>query len=1040
MMRWLHALQEQRDWQHQRRTVGDVASAMETTRGGDTGDEAMRTFAPSAAHATTAATALAAPSNAATGAADGHALCSVEPMGPAERASVHVVYNVVVGNVDIDDDSSVDSDSDHGDHAHVTVTNDGSHEHGASASGTAALPAADPLPLADSTGPSDTATSAQNEHTSAGSRELLKSPSEAALPLATASPAIKDSESQRRPMQSVGLSGATAAGLLSTLNATARDCDGASSTTAQQPIHPGSAPSGAPTATGLLRSVAGDPYAATAPASAPPAASSATRLIAEGNFRASVQRDGRDSAHGAGIVDGGAADPPLSPDSRRPPDRAASAAETASDAATVLPSTARHSTGRFKLSMRNWYNRTIVQPAHAIGHALGGSGPRTSSDAHRARDVSSVTQADIQVRDELIETLNARLRDLEVDRVARAAYDSIGEEARAARFAAQEQLIARLQEENVALSNEHDRLVAQLSAERAALQGELDKARNDTAAYQQLLHAKDSTIVDLSTRLERLRELDSVRAKLEMETCRADMIAQQNAFLNQELVAMHEEQEKDQDKLRRQVASLQQSLSEMQQELGKVRAAYMKLLQRIMGIQESDMHAAAPASGSAEMDQIKALLREAALANKYLLSQSGRTWRHRVWRAPVRWMWRKLTPARLSFRIRHRVWPPRTAFAGLCGHCLNPARIVALHADSTPGHDAYGFPLFSGAGDDAMAATAAAPVAGAAGAPDVRATEAAVAAKSGVTLGGLPAAAAAAARNNPIGAMLRPFYRVRYVAAADKSQDAWRQRWQAYMVAHHDLREFAKTEELKLLIRGGIPADLRNAVWGGCVRCLMQGEYEKAGASYYANLLKDHASAPSKATKQIELDLMRTMPNNMHYCRPDSDGITKLRRVLSAYSWRNPDIGYCQGMNMLAAIALLFLEEEDAFWCLAAIIEKIMPPDYYNQLMTASQADQRVLGDLLAEKLPRLRAHFDANAVDVSLITFNWFLTIFAECVPPEVRAAATHGGGGDGAAVRVETAACGPAQVGRPPGAYPYRVHGGEWPDHPAHMGHVPV
>lgn len=42
--------------------------------------------------------------------------------------------------------------------------------------------------------------------------------------------------------------------------------------------------------------------------------------------------------------------------------------------------------------------------------------------------------------------------------------------------------------------------------------------------------------------------------------------------------------------------------------------------------------------------------------------------------------------------------------------------------------------------------------------------------------------------------------------------------------------------------------------------------------------------------------------------------------------------------SRLAAIALLVLEnEEDAFWCLVAIVEAIMPQDYYSKTLIASQ-------------------------------------------------------------------------------------------------------
>lgn len=45
-----------------------------------------------------------------------------------------------------------------------------------------------------------------------------------------------------------------------------------------------------------------------------------------------------------------------------------------------------------------------------------------------------------------------------------------------------------------------------------------------------------------------------------------------------------------------------------------------------------------------------------------------------------------------------------------------------------------------------------------------------------------------------------------------------------------------------------------------------------------------------------------------------------------------------KSFSRLAGIALLVLqEEEDAFWCLVAIADCIMPEDYYSKTLTGSQ-------------------------------------------------------------------------------------------------------
>ena len=104
-----------------------------------------------------------------------------------------------------------------------------------------------------------------------------------------------------------------------------------------------------------------------------------------------------------------------------------------------------------------------------------------------------------------------------------------------------------------------------------------------------------------------------------------------------------------------------------------------------------------------------------------------------------------------------------------------------------------------------------------------------------------------------------------------------------------------------------------------------------------------------------------------------------------------------QGFNRIAAIALLFLDEEDAFWCLVYIVEMLMPASYFRKQMLGAQVDQSgasrdleiffdcvwpVLKELLCEKVPRLAIHLEQHGVDPSLFSLNWFLCLFVEQLP----------------------------------------------------------
>ncbi|NWV58520.1 TBD2A protein, partial [Malurus elegans] len=197
----------------------------------------------------------------------------------------------------------------------------------------------------------------------------------------------------------------------------------------------------------------------------------------------------------------------------------------------------------------------------------------------------------------------------------------------------------------------------------------------------------------------------------------------------------------------------------------------------------------------------------------------------------------------------------------------------------------------------------------------------------------------------------------------------------------NSIGELNPSAELKSLIRSGIPVEHRQRVWRWMVsrHCsLIPGHYQR--------LLEQSRSTEHPACRQIELDLPRTLTNNKHFSSPTSQLIPKLRRVLLAFSWHNPAIGYCQGLNRLAAVALLVLEdEESAFWCLVHIVENLMPEDYYSDTLITSQVDQRVFKDFLSEKLPRLMAHFEQYRIDVSLITFNWFLVAFVDSLISDI-------------------------------------------------------
>lgn len=121
-------------------------------------------------------------------------------------------------------------------------------------------------------------------------------------------------------------------------------------------------------------------------------------------------------------------------------------------------------------------------------------------------------------------------------------------------------------------------------------------------------------------------------------------------------------------------------------------------------------------------------------------------------------------------------------------------------------------------------------------------------------------------------------------------------KWENYFASIMN-REMACSPELKSLIRAGIPHEHRSTVWKWCVDLHTRKFKDNTEPGYFQTLLQKALEKQNPASKQIELDLLRTLPTNKHYSCPTSEGIQKLRNVLLAFSWRNPDIGYCQGLN-----------------------------------------------------------------------------------------------------------------------------------------------
>uniref|UniRef100_A0A4W5MG35 TBC1 domain family, member 10C n=1 Tax=Hucho hucho TaxID=62062 RepID=A0A4W5MG35_9TELE len=185
-----------------------------------------------------------------------------------------------------------------------------------------------------------------------------------------------------------------------------------------------------------------------------------------------------------------------------------------------------------------------------------------------------------------------------------------------------------------------------------------------------------------------------------------------------------------------------------------------------------------------------------------------------------------------------------------------------------------------------------------------------------------------------------------------------------------------KSSKVKEQCQKGIPASLRAKCWP-----LLCGATDRMNRNKDLYQTLDSRPALQSCVDVIERDLDRQFPFHEMFLSRDGHGQRGLFRVLKAFTQLKPDEGYCQAQGPVAAVLLMNMPTEEAFWCLVQISEQYLP-DYYSPLLEGVLFDAAMLTWVLKKTCPATHKHLQRHGVEPLMFATDWLMCLFTRHLP----------------------------------------------------------
>jgi len=196
-----------------------------------------------------------------------------------------------------------------------------------------------------------------------------------------------------------------------------------------------------------------------------------------------------------------------------------------------------------------------------------------------------------------------------------------------------------------------------------------------------------------------------------------------------------------------------------------------------------------------------------------------------------------------------------------------------------------------------------------------------------------------------------------------------------------------KPSVLKRRVRKGIPSSMRGVVWDKIMS--LDAIRNSHPNRYYYDLLSRPVNELDEL--QIRKDLPRLMQDNIMFRSPEAgsrtvmcSGQAMLYNILKSYSVHDPAVGYVQGMDTVAAPALLYFPEETTFWFLERLLNspKYKLRDLYLDGFPLARKYVYIHEHLVKKYLPNLWKTMQQQDVQHTGYAFRWYTMRYAQFAP----------------------------------------------------------